>query len=60
MRYKEKGNIREYIIEMSNLTIRLKALKIEISESIFVHLVLMSLLTQFTSFKISYNTQKEE
>ncbi|RVX07895.1 Retrovirus-related Pol polyprotein from transposon TNT 1-94 [Vitis vinifera] len=60
MRYKEKENIREYIMKMSNLVTRLKALKLELSEDILVHLVLISLPTQFSPFKISYNTQKEK
>ncbi|KAL6334824.1 hypothetical protein AAG906_021792 [Vitis piasezkii] len=53
-------NIREYIMEMSNLVTRLKALKLELSKDIFVHLVLISQPTQFSPFKISYNTQKEK
>ncbi|RVW76847.1 hypothetical protein CK203_043070 [Vitis vinifera] len=60
MRYKGKENIREYIMEMSNLVTRLKALKLELSEDILVHLVLISLLIQFSQFKISYNTQKKK
>ena len=60
MRCKGKENIREYIMEMSNLVTRLKALKLELSEDILVHLVLISLPTQFSPFKISYNTQKEK
>ncbi|RVW95606.1 Retrovirus-related Pol polyprotein from transposon TNT 1-94 [Vitis vinifera] len=60
MRYKGKENIRDYIMEMSNLVTRLKALKLELSEDILVHLVLISLPTQFSPFKISYNTQKEK
>ena len=59
MRYKGKENIKEYIMEMFNLVTRLKALKLELSEDILVHLVLISLPTQFNPFKISYNTQKE-
>ena len=47
-------------MEMSNLVTRLKALKLELSEDILVHLVLISLPTQFSPFKISYNTQKEK
>ncbi|RVX08106.1 Retrovirus-related Pol polyprotein from transposon TNT 1-94 [Vitis vinifera] len=47
MRYKGKENIREYIMEMSNLVTRLKPLKLELSEDILVHLVLISLPTQF-------------
>ncbi|XP_073042016.1 uncharacterized protein [Primulina eburnea] len=60
MRYKEKGNIKEYIIEMSNLVTRLKAFKLELSEDIVVHLVLFSLPTQFNQFKIIYNIEKEK
>ena len=60
MQYKGKKNIREYIMEMSNLVTRLKTLKLELSEDILVHLVLISLPTQFSPFKISYNTQKEK
>ena len=39
---------------------RLKALKLKLSEDILMHLVLISLPTQFSPFKISYNTQKEK
>ncbi|XP_073041741.1 uncharacterized protein [Primulina eburnea] len=60
MWYNEKGNIREYIMEMSNLVTRLKAFKLELSEDIVVHLVLISLPARFNQFKISYNTQKEK
>ena len=59
VRYKAKENIREYIMKMSNLVMRLKAPKLELSEDILVHLVLISLPTQFNPFKICYNTQKE-
>ncbi|PON83006.1 hypothetical protein TorRG33x02_212120, partial [Trema orientale] len=60
MRYKGKGNIREYIIEMSNLASKLKALKLELSDDLLVQLVLLSLPPQFSQFKVSYNTQKEK
>ena len=59
MRYKGKGNIREYVLEMSHLTSKLKALKLELSEDLLVHLVLISLPAQFSQFKVSYNCQKE-
>ena len=60
MRYKDKGNIREYILELSNIASKLKVLKLELSEDLLVHLVLISLRTQFNQFKISYNCQKEK
>ncbi|KAL6345727.1 hypothetical protein AAG906_017469 [Vitis piasezkii] len=45
-----------YIMEMSNLVTQLRALKLELFDDILVHLVLISLSTQFSPFKISYNT----
>lgn len=59
MRYTGKGNIREYIMEMSHLASKLKALKLELSQDLLVHLVLISLPMQFNQFKVSYNCQKE-
>ncbi|KAH7843277.1 hypothetical protein Vadar_014647 [Vaccinium darrowii] len=60
MRYNGKGNIREYIMEMSNLVTKMKALKLEFSQEILVYLVLILLPTQFGPFKINYNTQREK
>jgi len=59
MKYKGKGNIREYIMEMSHLASKLKALKLDLSEDLLVHLVLISLPANFNQFKVSYNCQKE-
>uniref|UniRef100_A0A6N2MTR1 Integrase catalytic domain-containing protein n=1 Tax=Salix viminalis TaxID=40686 RepID=A0A6N2MTR1_SALVM len=59
MKYKGKGNVREYILEMSHLASKLKALQLELSEDLLVHLVLISLPAQFNQFKVSYNCQKE-
>ena len=56
MRYKGKWNIKEYIMEMSNLVTLLRALNLELSDDILVHLVLISFPAQFSPFKISYNT----
>ena len=55
MRYKGNGNIREYIMEMSHLASKLRAHKLNLSEDLLVHLVLISLPTQFSQFKVSYN-----
>ncbi|XP_074589583.1 uncharacterized protein LOC141845425 [Curcuma longa] len=60
MWYKGKGSIKEYIMEMSNIVIRLKALKLEMYKGMLVHFILISLPAQFTPFKINYNTQKEK
>ena len=47
-------------MEMSNLVTRIRALKLKFSDDILVHLVLISLTTQFGPFKINYNTQREK
>ena len=47
-------------MEMFNLVTQLRALKLELFNNILVHLILISLLTQFSPFKISYNIQKEK
>jgi len=46
-------------MEMSHLASKLKALKLELSEDLLVHLILISLLTHFGQFKVSYNTLKD-
>ncbi|RDX80970.1 hypothetical protein CR513_38411, partial [Mucuna pruriens] len=60
IKYKGRGNIREYIIEMSNLTSKFKSLKLKLSENLIVHLVLILLPAHFCQFKVSYNTQKDK
>ncbi|KAK7341990.1 hypothetical protein VNO80_24931 [Phaseolus coccineus] len=45
---------------MSNLTSKLKSLKLELPEDLLVHLVLTSLPAHFGQFKVSYNTQKDK
>ncbi|RDY05986.1 hypothetical protein CR513_10102, partial [Mucuna pruriens] len=47
-------------MEMSNLTSKLKSLKLKLGEDLFVHLVLISLLAYFGQFKVNYNTQKDK
>ena len=59
IRYNGKENIREYIMGMSNLS-KLKALKLELSEEILVHFILIFLLPQYNPFKINYNIQREK
>ena len=60
MKYQGKGNVMEYIMGMSNIASKLKTLKLELSEDLLIHLVLISLLSQFSQFKISCNCQKEK
>lgn len=60
MRYKGNGNIREYIMKMSNITFKLKALKLGLTDDLLVHLVLISVLAQYSQFTMSYNIQKDK
>ena len=46
-------------MEMTHLASKLKALKLELSEDFLMHLVLISLSTQFSQFKVNYNCQKD-
>ncbi|KAL1348679.1 hypothetical protein AAHE18_07G097200 [Arachis hypogaea] len=59
MRYKSNENIREYIMKMSHLASKLKALKLDLSEDLLVHFILISLPAHFGQFKVSYNTLKD-
>ncbi|KAL1340186.1 hypothetical protein AAHE18_U099200 [Arachis hypogaea] len=52
MRYKGKENIREYIMKMSHLVSKLKALTLELSEDLLVHFILISLPAHFGQFKM--------
>ena len=45
-------------MEMSNIAAKLRSLKLELSEDILVHLVLISLLALFNQFKVNDSTQK--
>nr|KYP39830.1 hypothetical protein KK1_038846 [Cajanus cajan] len=56
-KYTDKGNIREYFMEMSHIASKLKTLKLELSKDL-VHLVLIFLPTQFGQFKVSYIVRK--
>ena len=47
-------------MKMSNLVSKLKALKLELGENLFVHLVLISLPSNFGQLKVSYNTHKDK
>ena len=47
-------------MEMSNIAGKLKALKLQLSDDLLVHLVLISLPALFSKFIVSYNTQKDK
>ncbi|CAM8905368.1 unnamed protein product [Rhodiola kirilowii] len=60
MKYSGKGNVWEHIMEISQLASKLKALKLKFFEYLLVHLVLISLPSEYNHFIISYNCQREK
>ena len=55
MKYTNKENVREYIMEMSNIVGKLKALKLQFFDDLLMHLILISFPAQFSQFIVSYN-----
>jgi len=51
MRYNGQESIREYIMKMSNLISKLKALKLELSKKILVHFIMISFFAQYNPFE---------
>ena len=47
-------------MEMSHIASKLKALKLEFFDDMLMHLVLLSLPTQYNKFKVNYNCQKKK
>lgn len=60
MKYQGKTHVKEYIIGILNIALKLKALKLEMLEQLLIHLVLISLPSQFGQFKVFYNCKKEK
>ncbi|CAA6675821.1 unnamed protein product [Spirodela intermedia] len=60
IKYKGKENIQEYILEISHLASKLKLLKLELSEDLVIHLILISLTTPFSQFKMNYNCRRDK
>ena len=49
---------RTFLLKMSNLTSKLKALNLELSDDLLVYLILISLHAQFSQFKVTYNCKR--
>ncbi|XP_028057286.1 uncharacterized protein LOC114261243 [Camellia sinensis] len=60
MKHKNSRSVCEHIIEMRDITARLKSSEIEISESFLINFILYSLPVEYGAFQISYNIQKEK
>lgn len=52
--------VREYIMQMMDIAVQLKYLKVGMPDFFIVHFMLNSLAQQYEPFKISYNKHKEK
>jgi hypothetical protein len=58
--YDGMGNIREHILKLSNLAARLKSMEMEISEGFLVQFIINSLLKDYETFAVNYNSMDEK
>ena len=60
MKFDGSHTMHEHVIEMTNLSTRLKSLEMEVDESFLVHLILNSLPSEYGPFQMNYNTMKDK
>ncbi|OIS96133.1 hypothetical protein A4A49_58607, partial [Nicotiana attenuata] len=60
MTFDRSRTVREHIMEMRNISAKLKSLEVDMSEPFLVHFILNSLPAEYGPFKISYNTHKDK
>ncbi|PKA50474.1 hypothetical protein AXF42_Ash013688 [Apostasia shenzhenica] len=58
MQYLGSGSIHGYIMKMTGIASQLNEMKFTISDNFIVHFILNSLPTEYSAFKVPYNTQK--
>ena len=56
--YDGKTGIRQHILNMCDMANKLKEMQMEISDGFLVHFIMTSLPSQYSAFKINYNTNK--
>ena len=52
--------VRDHIMRMRDIAAQLKSLEVTMSDTFLVHYILNTLPQQYSPFKISYNTHKDE
>jgi hypothetical protein len=50
------GGVRDHILRMSNVAARLKPLNLAIKDGFLIYLIFNSLLTEFETFEVNYNS----
>ena len=60
MKFDGSRTMHEHVIEMTNLSARLKSLGMEVDESFLVQFILNSLPSEYGPFQMNYNTMKDK
>jgi gag-polypeptide of LTR copia-type len=58
--YFDQDNIREYILKMTHMVSKLRAMKLDVSDDMLVVMILYLLSPKFGHFLVSYNYQKDK
>jgi hypothetical protein len=59
-KYDRRGNVREHVLQMIDMSNKLKDLECPLSELYVVHYIMMSLPSCFGNFKINYNSSDKK
>jgi molybdopterin converting factor small subunit len=54
------GGVRDHILRMSNVAIRLKPLDLAIKDGFLIYLIFNSLLKEFETFEVNYNSMNDK
>ena len=60
MKFDGSRSMHEHVIEMTNLSARLKSSGMEVDESFLVQFILNSLPSEYGPFQMNYNTMKDK
>ena len=60
MKFYGSCTMHEHVIEMTIIAARLKTLEMVVNENFLVQLILNSLLSEYDTFQMSYNTMKDK
>jgi hypothetical protein len=54
------GSVRDHILRMSNVAARLKPLDLAIKDDFLIYLIFNSLLKEFETFEVNYNSMNDK
>ena len=60
MKFDGSRTMHEHVIEMTNLSARLKSIGMEVDESVLVQFILNFLPSEYGPFQMNYNTMKDK